>query len=211
MAGDQAERHSDVPSIVGSYSSTKWLWINWMVRHDLPTPPPPTTTSLYSRRNCGDGERQQSADSAGRAATKKRPSESLTLDAMVSGRRLRNEETKWEGQKKNEGCAPTAGSEQCGRRGAFTSSTREQSKSRRRQEGVARRPAKGMRRQEVDDKRRRQWGALDVGSLGCGRVVGRSSDRSVSRSGGQNNGRGGEIGTGPGGGASGQWDATAEN
>jgi len=71
-----------------------------MVRHDLPTPPPPTTTSLYSRRNCGDGERQQSADSAGRAATKKRPSESLTLDAMVSGRRLRNEETKWEGQKK---------------------------------------------------------------------------------------------------------------
>lgn len=24
-----------------------------MVRHDFPTPPPPTTTSLYSRRNCG--------------------------------------------------------------------------------------------------------------------------------------------------------------
>lgn len=23
-----------------------------MVRHDFPTPPPPTTTSLYSRRNC---------------------------------------------------------------------------------------------------------------------------------------------------------------
>ena len=41
----------DEPSIVGSYSSTKWLWINWMVRQDFPTPPPPTTTSLYSRRN----------------------------------------------------------------------------------------------------------------------------------------------------------------
>jgi hypothetical protein len=24
-----------------------------MVKHDFPTPPPPTTTSLYSRRNCG--------------------------------------------------------------------------------------------------------------------------------------------------------------
>lgn len=40
-----------LPSIVGSYSSTKWLWINWIVKHDFPTPPPPTTTSLYSRRN----------------------------------------------------------------------------------------------------------------------------------------------------------------
>jgi hypothetical protein len=40
------------PSMVGSYSSTKWLWISWMVRQDFPTPPPPTTTSLYSRRNC---------------------------------------------------------------------------------------------------------------------------------------------------------------
>jgi hypothetical protein len=40
------------PSIVGSYSSTKWLWISWMVKQDFPTPPPPTTTSLYSRRNC---------------------------------------------------------------------------------------------------------------------------------------------------------------
>jgi len=42
----------DAPSIVGSYSSTKWLWMSWMVKQDLPTPPPPTTTSLYSRRNC---------------------------------------------------------------------------------------------------------------------------------------------------------------
>lgn len=32
------------PSIVGSYSSTKWLWMNWIVNADLPTPPPPTTT-----------------------------------------------------------------------------------------------------------------------------------------------------------------------
>ena len=40
-----------IPSIVGSYSSTKCAWISWMVRQDLPTPPPPTTTSLYSRRN----------------------------------------------------------------------------------------------------------------------------------------------------------------
>jgi hypothetical protein len=37
--------------MVGSYSSTKWLWISWMVKQDFPTPPPPTTTSLYSRRN----------------------------------------------------------------------------------------------------------------------------------------------------------------
>lgn len=38
--------------MVGSYSSTKWLWISWMVKQLFPTPPPPTTTSLYSRRNC---------------------------------------------------------------------------------------------------------------------------------------------------------------
>ena len=25
--------------MVGSYSSTKWFWINWMVRALLPTPP----------------------------------------------------------------------------------------------------------------------------------------------------------------------------
>jgi hypothetical protein len=25
--------------MVGSYSSTKWFWISWMVRADLPTPP----------------------------------------------------------------------------------------------------------------------------------------------------------------------------
>jgi hypothetical protein len=59
----------DSPSIVGSYSSTKWLWMNWIVRADFPTPasnysnisnrtvekrhkpPPPTTTSLYSLKN----------------------------------------------------------------------------------------------------------------------------------------------------------------
>lgn len=35
-------------SMVGSYSSTKWFWISWMVSADLPTPPAPTTTSLYS-------------------------------------------------------------------------------------------------------------------------------------------------------------------
>ena len=34
--------------MVGSYSSTKWFWMSWMVRADLPTPPSPTTTSLYS-------------------------------------------------------------------------------------------------------------------------------------------------------------------
>lgn len=46
-----AAQRTGVPSMVGSYSSTKWLWISWMVKQDLPTPPPPTTTSLYSRRN----------------------------------------------------------------------------------------------------------------------------------------------------------------
>lgn len=35
-------------SMVGSYSSTKWFWMSWMVRALLPTPPAPTTTSLYS-------------------------------------------------------------------------------------------------------------------------------------------------------------------
>lgn len=35
-------------SIVGSYSSTKWFWMSWMVRALFPTPPAPTTTSLYS-------------------------------------------------------------------------------------------------------------------------------------------------------------------
>ena len=28
--------------------TTKCDWMNWMVRADFPTPPPPTTTSLYS-------------------------------------------------------------------------------------------------------------------------------------------------------------------
>lgn len=35
-------------SIVGSYSSTKWFWMSWMVSALFPTPPAPTTTSLYS-------------------------------------------------------------------------------------------------------------------------------------------------------------------
>lgn len=35
-------------SIVGSYSSTKWFCMSWMVRADFPTPPAPTTTNLYS-------------------------------------------------------------------------------------------------------------------------------------------------------------------
>lgn len=30
-----------------------------MVRQDFPTPPPPTTTSLYSLRNCCGGRGQQ--------------------------------------------------------------------------------------------------------------------------------------------------------
>jgi hypothetical protein len=47
----QKKQKRDSPSMVGSYSSTKWLWMSWMVKHDFPTPPPPTTTSLYSRRN----------------------------------------------------------------------------------------------------------------------------------------------------------------
>ncbi len=34
--------------MVGSYSSTKWFWMSWMVSALLPTPPAPTTTSLYS-------------------------------------------------------------------------------------------------------------------------------------------------------------------
>ena len=35
-------------SMVGSYSSTKWFWISWIVSALFPTPPAPTTTSLYS-------------------------------------------------------------------------------------------------------------------------------------------------------------------
>jgi hypothetical protein len=46
--------------MVGSYSSTKWLWMSWMVKQLFPTPPPPTTTSLYSRRNCDDHGQQMS-------------------------------------------------------------------------------------------------------------------------------------------------------
>lgn len=34
--------------MVGSYSSTKWFWMSWMVNALFPTPPAPTTTSLYS-------------------------------------------------------------------------------------------------------------------------------------------------------------------
>lgn len=40
-------------SIVGSYSSTKWFWISWMVNALFPTPPAPTTTSLYSVISAG--------------------------------------------------------------------------------------------------------------------------------------------------------------
>lgn len=35
-------------SMVGSYSSTKWFWMSCIVSALLPTPPAPTTTSLYS-------------------------------------------------------------------------------------------------------------------------------------------------------------------
>lgn len=54
-----------VPSIVGSYSSTKWLWISWMVKQDFPTPPPPTTTSLYSLKNYEQQRGPRSAMDAG--------------------------------------------------------------------------------------------------------------------------------------------------
>lgn len=37
-------------SIVGSQSGTKIFWKNWMVRALFPTPPSPTTTSLYVGR-----------------------------------------------------------------------------------------------------------------------------------------------------------------
>lgn len=36
-------------SMVGSYFSTKMPWTNWTVSADLPTPPLPSTTILYSR------------------------------------------------------------------------------------------------------------------------------------------------------------------
>lgn len=41
-------RSGPLTSMVGSYSSTKWFWMSWMVRALFPTPPAPTTTSLYS-------------------------------------------------------------------------------------------------------------------------------------------------------------------
>ncbi len=47
-AHTHAQTHTHVTSMVGSYSSTKWFWMSWMVRALLPTPPAPTTTSLYS-------------------------------------------------------------------------------------------------------------------------------------------------------------------
>jgi hypothetical protein len=50
--------------MVGSYSSTKWLWMSWIVKQDFPTPPPPTTTSLYSRRNCRATHQVSKADAS---------------------------------------------------------------------------------------------------------------------------------------------------
>lgn len=48
----QIERQTPCPepltSIVGSYSSTKWFWMSCIVKALFPTPPAPTTTSLYS-------------------------------------------------------------------------------------------------------------------------------------------------------------------
>lgn len=35
--------------MVGSYSSTKWFWISWMVRADFPTPPPPVVNKSSVR------------------------------------------------------------------------------------------------------------------------------------------------------------------
>lgn len=47
--GSQREDAEESPtSMVGSYSSTKWFWMSWIVSALLPTPPAPTTTSLYS-------------------------------------------------------------------------------------------------------------------------------------------------------------------
>jgi len=39
--------------------------MSWMVKQDFPTPPPPTTTSLYSRRNCGEESQGQSLSKRG--------------------------------------------------------------------------------------------------------------------------------------------------
>lgn len=39
---------SILTSMVGSYFSTNFAWQNWTVNADLPTPPGPSTTTLYS-------------------------------------------------------------------------------------------------------------------------------------------------------------------
>jgi len=38
VLGERQYSHVHLPSMVGSYSSTKWLWINWIVKADFPTP-----------------------------------------------------------------------------------------------------------------------------------------------------------------------------
>ena len=48
--GGKTKRKRFIPlaSIVGSYFSTNFEWQNWTVKADLPTPPGPRTTTLYS-------------------------------------------------------------------------------------------------------------------------------------------------------------------
>lgn len=53
-SGAPGRTSEDGPSMVGSYSSSQWLWMNWIVRALLPTAPPPQTTSRYSRRKAAD-------------------------------------------------------------------------------------------------------------------------------------------------------------
>lgn len=58
-----------------------------MVKHDLPTPPPPTTTSLYSRRNLRTGKSVSIEDIDSKDSRRRRKvTGGLTLEAMASGR-----------------------------------------------------------------------------------------------------------------------------
>lgn len=69
-----------IPSIVGSYSSTKWLWMNWIVKADFPTPGERQIINFTSKYNLPYHHHRQL-----RACT---PSEIVPVPCWVSAANL---------------------------------------------------------------------------------------------------------------------------
>lgn len=63
-----------------------------MVKQDLPTPPPPTTTSLYSRINYNEGVRLASGERAmGSEATNPQANAAANVNAAAAAQRVQGQ------------------------------------------------------------------------------------------------------------------------